>query len=94
MPSCPSYHFNRRPDTILHVKILKYRLLGIIADEIRNDEKVTKIWNSDTDKSGKATMTDRILIISPRESLPESFISNQQITWNAISKPVILNVKS
>ena len=75
-------------------KILKYRLLGIIADEIRNDEKVTKIWNSDTDKSGKATMTDRILIISPRESLPESFISNQQITWNAISKPVILNVKS
>ena len=51
-------------------KILKYRLLGIIADEIRNDEKVTKIWNSDTDKSGKATMTDRILIISPQDSLP------------------------
>jgi len=75
-------------------KILKYRLLGIIADEIRNDEKVTKIWNSDTDKSGKATMTDRILIISPQDSLPESFISNQQITWNAISEPVILNVKS
>ena len=65
-------------------KIQKYRLLGIIADDIRNDEKVTKIWNSDTDKSGKATLTDRILIICPQDSKPESFLSNQRITWNPI----------
>jgi DNA modification methylase len=67
-------------------KILKYRLLGIIADDIRNDEKVTKIWNSDTDKSGKATLTDRILIICPQDACPESFLNNQKITWNAIVK--------
>lgn len=65
--------------------IQKYRLLGIIADDIRNEEKVTKIWNSDTDKSGKATLTDRILIICPQDSRPESFLSNQRITWNPIS---------
>jgi site-specific DNA-methyltransferase (adenine-specific) len=63
----------------------KYRLLGIIADEIKNEEKVTKIWNSETDKSGKATMTDRILIICPKGATPEAFISNQKITWDAIA---------
>ncbi len=66
-------------------KISRYRLLGIIADDIRNDEKVTKIWNSNKDKSGKATMTDRILIIAPENSYVESFMDNNEIVWNAIN---------
>ncbi|MAS80857.1 MAG: hypothetical protein CMA28_04520 [Euryarchaeota archaeon] len=65
--------------------IQKYRLLGIIADEIRDEEKVTKIWNSETDKSGKATLIDRILIICPEGAAPAGFISNQKITWSAIA---------
>ena len=62
----------------------KYRLLGIIADEIRDEEKVTKIWNSETDKSGKATLIDRILVICPQGAKTESFISNDKITWNPV----------
>ena len=52
---------------------MQYRLLGIVADEIRTDEKVTKIWNSGKDKSGKATPIDRILLICPENSEPEIF---------------------
>ena len=65
---------------------LKYRLIGIVSDEIPNDEKVTKIWNSDTDKSGKATPVDRILLICPETSVPEIFIKNRDISWNAIAQ--------
>ena len=62
-------------------KRMKYRLLGIIDDKIRDDEKVTKIWNSETDKSGKATPIDRILIIAPEKSVPEVFLNNRSINW-------------
>ena len=64
----------------------KYRLLGIVADKIRDEEKVTKIWNSETDKSGKATLIDRILIICPEGATPVSFINDGSITWDAIAK--------
>lgn len=60
----------------------RYRLLGIIADEINAEEKVTKIWDSELDKSGKATLIDRILIICPEESSPEPKIGNDEIIWN------------
>ena len=65
-------------------EVHKYRLLGIIADEIRVEEKVTKIWNSESDKSGKATLVDRILIICPQSSKPEVFINNDEIIWNSV----------
>ena len=61
-----------------------YRLLSIIKDEIRDDEKVTKIWNSETDKSGKATLQDRILMICPYEANPTALITNDEINWLAI----------
>jgi len=64
-------------------KIQKYRLLGIIEDKIRDEEKVTKIWNSETDKSGKATTTDRILIICPINSNVEAVVSNEAIVWDS-----------
>ena len=63
-------------------KLITYRLLGIISDEIKDSEKVTKIWNSELDKSGKATPVDRILLICPNESVPIISTSNDQITWN------------
>ena len=66
--------------------ILKYRLIGIVSDEIPDDEKVTKIWNSDTDKSGKATPVDRILMICPETSAPDIFIKNRDISWDAIAQ--------
>lgn len=66
-------------------EICRYRLLGIIADDIRNDEKVTKIWNSYKDKSGKATLTDRILIIAPEKSKVKAYIKNNKIIWNAMN---------
>jgi len=62
----------------------KYRLLGIIADEIRDEEKVTKIWNSETDKSGKATLTDRILMICPDKSNVKVVANNKSINWEPI----------
>ena len=62
----------------------KYRLLGIIADEIREEEKVTKIWNSETDKSGKATLTDRILMICPDKSNVKVVANNKSINWEPI----------
>ena len=65
---------------------LKYRLIGIVSDEIPDDEKVTKIWNSDTDKSGKATPVDRILMICPETSAPDIFIKNRDISWDAIAQ--------
>ena len=65
-------------------EVQKYRLLGIIADEIKDEEKVTKIWNSETDKSGKATLTDRILIICPADSSPTTVLRNNQINWSPI----------
>ena len=62
----------------------KYRLLGIIADEIKDEEKVTKIWNSETDKSGKATLTDRILMICPDKSNIKIVGDNKSINWEPI----------
>ena len=65
-------------------EIQKYRLLGIIIDKIKDEEKVTKIWNSNTDKSGKATKIDRILIIAPEKSFPITTLTNKGIDWNPI----------
>jgi len=62
--------------------ISRFRLLGIVDDEIRDVEKVTRIWNSKVDKSGKATPKDRILIIAPEGSRPEIFVSNEEFGWN------------
>jgi hypothetical protein len=58
-----------------------YKLLGIIEDKIRDEEKVTKIWNS---KSGKDTPLDRILIIAPSNSNPAIYKKNKDILWNKI----------
>jgi site-specific DNA-methyltransferase (adenine-specific) len=63
---------------------MRYRLLGIIVDQIRPNEKVTKIWNAEMDKSGKATPTDRILIIAPENSVPKIILKNNDIDWNPI----------
>ncbi len=62
--------------------IMSYRLIGVVADQIRPEEKVTKIWNSDEDKSGKATPVDRILIVAPKQSYPQIFVGNKSIIWN------------
>ena len=62
--------------------ISRFRLLGIIDDEIQDVEKVTRIWNSKVDKSGKATPKDRILIIAPEDSRPEIFVSNEEFGWS------------
>jgi hypothetical protein len=62
----------------------KYRLLGIISDKISADEKVTRIWNSESDKSGKATPIDRILIICPDKSNIKIVVNNNSINWEPI----------
>ena len=64
--------------------LLRYRLLGIVADKIRDDEKVTKIWNTIEDKSGKATPIDRILMLAPIDSDVKIFADNESITWDSI----------
>ena len=64
----------------------RYRLLAIVADEINSEEKVTKIWNSEVDKSGKATPVDRILIIAPENSNPKIIARNQDIDWKPIKE--------
>ena len=66
-------------------KISRYRLLGIIEDKIRDVEKVTRIWNSASDKSGKATPTDRILIICHEDANPLPLLSNDEVTWEPFS---------
>ena len=63
-------------------KIAKYRLLGIFEDSIPESSKVTRIWNSNTDKSGKATVVDRILIICHEDANPLPIISNEKISWD------------
>lgn len=67
---------------------VRYKLLGIIEDKIKNEEKVTKIWNSDKDKSGKATPLDRILIIAPDKSNPIVYKKNIDIKWSKIEGSV------
>jgi site-specific DNA-methyltransferase (adenine-specific) len=63
-------------------ELSRYRLLGIIEDKIQDVEKVTRIWNSEVDKSGKATPTDRILIICHENSNPIAMLSNEKIVWS------------
>jgi len=62
----------------------RYRLLGIVSDRIQDVKKVTRIWNSVTDKSGKATPTDRILMICHQDANPSPFILNEDISWEPI----------
>jgi hypothetical protein len=63
----------------------RYRLLGIVSDQIRDVEKVTRIWKSNTDKSGKATLKDRILMICNEGSNPVIQSTNEEIVWDPIS---------
>ena len=66
-------------------KLAKYRLLGIFEDSIPKSSKVTRIWKSKTDKSGKATVVDRILIICHEDANPLPLLSNDEITWEPFS---------
>ena len=59
----------------------RYQILGIVEDSIQDVEKVTRIWNSDVDKSGKATPVDRILIIAHEDARIESFMDNEEVSW-------------
>lgn len=61
-----------------------YKLLGIVEDAIQDNEKVTRIWNADEDKSGKATPIDRILILSHENANVKSYITNNQVLWTPI----------
>ena len=63
-------------------ELSQYRLLGIVEDKIQDVEKVTRIWNSQVDKSGKATPTDRILMICHEKSNPIATLPNEKIVWN------------
>ena len=62
-------------------ELSRYRLLGIVEDKIQDVEKVTRIWNSQVDKSGKATPRDRILIIAPENSNPMTISTNEEVVW-------------
>ena len=59
----------------------RYQILGIVEDSIEDVEKVTRIWKSDIDKSGKATQVDRILIIAHEDARVESIVDNENVPW-------------
>ncbi len=61
-----------------------YKLLGIVEDAIDDNEKVTRIWNAEEDKSGKATPVDRILIMCHENANVDSFLDNDKIHWEPI----------
>ena len=70
---------------------LGYRVLDIVEDKIESEEKVTKIWNSDSleeDKSGKATAIDRILILGldsiDLDLCQRKITQNESIKWDRI----------
>ncbi len=65
-------------------KVKRYRLLGIVEDRIADIEKVTRIWNSEVDKSGKATPIDRILMICPESSDPIANSTNEEVVWEPL----------
>ena len=67
-------------------RISRYRLLGIIEDEIRDVEKVTRIWKSlEKDKSGRATPIDRILILSVEGADVPMYCANEEVVWEPFS---------
>ena len=50
---------------------------------VKLDKKVDyKITEDITDKSGKATPIDRILIIAPESSKPKSLLDVEEISWS------------
>ena len=61
-----------------------YKLLGIVKDAIDDNEKVTRIWNAEEDKSGKATPVDRILIMCHENANVDSFLGNDKMHWEPI----------
>jgi site-specific DNA-methyltransferase (adenine-specific) len=61
-----------------------YKKLGIVGDKIADSEKVTRIWNSKKDKSGKATPTDRILFICHEDAEVRPILRNNEIEWRAL----------
>ena len=65
---------------------LRYRLLGIVEDRIEDENKVTKIWNSFEDKSGKATDVDRILLLAPETATPAPLRSADEVSWVSPAK--------
>jgi site-specific DNA-methyltransferase (adenine-specific) len=64
--------------------VARYKKLGIVGDRITESEKVTRIWNSEKDKSGKATSTDRILMICHEDAEVKPILRNNQIEWRAL----------
>lgn len=65
-------------------KANSYRILGIFDDHIADEKKVTKLWNSAEDKSGKATTVDRILIMCLETTDPMNMKINRKINWESI----------
>ncbi len=62
-----------------------WRQLGMVADRLPEKHKVTRIWGSS--KRGRATVTDRILILAPPKThhrlpqLPRAFRWDKQVNW-------------
>lgn len=59
----------------------KFRLLEIVEDKIPDSEKVTKLWKSEDDKSGKATPTDRILILCHEDANPRILKNHKEVIY-------------
>ena len=59
----------------------KLRVLGIINDHISDEKKVTKLWNSEEDRSGKATKIDRILIMCLETANHMKMRINHKFEW-------------
>jgi site-specific DNA-methyltransferase (adenine-specific) len=57
-----------------------YRLAGILTDEIASNRKLTRLWGAE---AGRATATDRILLLAPTELGRRRAIaaSGSQIDW-------------
>ena len=59
----------------------KFRLLEIVEDKIPDSQKVTKLWKSEDDKSGKATPTDRILILCHEDANPRILKNHKEVAY-------------
>ena len=59
----------------------RFRILGIFEDHIADNKKVTKLWNADEDKSGKATKVDRILVMCLESADHMGMKINHNFEW-------------
>ena len=64
-------------------EIIRWKLLSIIEDKIPSNEKTTRLWK---EKKGKATSSDRILILAPQSSNPKTRISDKKMIWNTFER--------